>query len=283
MVSWCPSFVYIICGYFCLICCDRVRRSLVCFLCCSSWCIVSSSGSLCGVLSLIGLLVCVCWISIGGMCGRLCLIRLLVWPSANSLMVSLSSSSVAADNVEGVELSESSLPLSPQLAAPFLSTETAVGYLLFSFFLCFFHAFSRERLSRKRKLKLFFANSNQASSDYIKESSQDTTLDLDIWAKLGWAEAKVPCPFLLSKILLFVHRYKMFDCFYFTQKTVRSAPWHTINIFTSVWPSVSFTVNFFLLVWISVILRVMALQVVLDNRFYIYWYMQIKWWSQIRI
>lgn len=55
-------------------------------------------------------------------------------------MVSLSSSSVAADNVEGVELSESSpSSLSPQLAAPFLSTETAVGYLLFSFFLCFFH------------------------------------------------------------------------------------------------------------------------------------------------
>ena len=117
-------------------------------------------------------------------------------------MVSLSSSSVAADNVEGVELSESSpSSLSPQLAAPFLSTETDVGYLLFSF--CFFHAFSRERLSRKRKLKLFFANSNQASSDYIKESSQDTTLDLDLWALVAGQRRLMPCPFLSSKKCVF--------------------------------------------------------------------------------
>ena len=123
-------------------------------------------------------------------------------------MVSLSSSSVAADNVEGVELSESSLSLSPQLAAPFLSTETAVGYLLFSFFLCFFHAFSRERLSRKRKLKLFFANSNQASSDYIKESSPDTTLDLDLWALVAGQRRLMPCPFLSTKKWVFTLQKK---------------------------------------------------------------------------
>ena len=35
----------------------------------------------------------------------------------------------------------------------------------------------------------------------IKLIRTDTTLDLDIWARIGRAEAKVPCPFLLSKIV----------------------------------------------------------------------------------
>ena len=35
----------------------------------------------------------------------------------------------------------------------------------------------------------------------IKLIRTDTTLDLDIWAKFGRAEAKVPCPYLLSKVL----------------------------------------------------------------------------------
>ena len=39
----------------------------------------------------------------------------------------------------------------------------------------------------------------------IKLIRTDTTLDLDIWAKLGRAEAKVPCPFLLSKIVFLLY------------------------------------------------------------------------------
>ena len=37
----------------------------------------------------------------------------------------------------------------------------------------------------------------------IKLIRTDTTLDLEIWTKLGRAEAKVPSPFLLSKIVFF--------------------------------------------------------------------------------
>ena len=70
-------------------------------------------------------------------------------------MVSLSSSSVAADNVEGVELSESSpSSLSPQLAAPFLSTETDVGYLLFSF--CFFSRIFTGKTVPEKKAQIIF-------------------------------------------------------------------------------------------------------------------------------
>ena len=38
----------------------------------------------------------------------------------------------------------------------------------------------------------------------IKLVRTDTTLDLEIWGKLGRAEAKVPCPFLSIQNCLFV-------------------------------------------------------------------------------